>query len=75
MNEKIRAKINLLLDEDKTFTDTDPLVSSGLLSSLKIIELAAWIEINYGVDFSKRAFNVYDFENITTIVNLINENN
>ena len=74
MIENIRARISLLLDDHKPFTDTDPLVTSGRLNSLKIIELATWIEINYGVDFSNRAFNVYDFENIVTIVNLINEN-
>jgi acyl carrier protein len=74
MIERVRARISLLLDDNKSFTDTDPLVSSGRLNSLKIIELASWIETNYSVDFSKKAFNVYDFENVLTIVNFINEN-
>lgn len=75
MIENIRAQISLLLDDNKFFTDTDPLVTSGRLNSLKIIELASWIEINYKVDFSKKTFNIYDFENILSIVKLINENN
>lgn len=73
---QIKNKIESLLQADtsrKVITYTDPLVSSGLLNSLKIVELASWLESDYGVDFSVNGFNVYDFETIETIVSLINK--
>ena len=73
MIDRIRDEIKILLDDDSLFTDNDPLVTSGRLNSLKIIELASWLEINYGIDFSNKVFNIYDFENVSTIVKLIHD--
>jgi acyl carrier protein len=76
MLEKIRKEVLSLLDEgDKSLTDDDALVSSGRLSSFKIVVLATWLEKNYGVDFSARSFNIYDFDTIKKIANLVSHKN
>jgi acyl carrier protein len=71
MLEKIRKEVTLLLDEgDITLADDEALVTSGRLSSLKIVELATWLEKNYGVNFSAQSFNIYDFDTIKKITDL-----
>jgi acyl carrier protein len=71
--EKLLNKIKSLLDvDDDTYLSvSDNLVTSGRLNSLKIVELAVWLEKTYGIDFSESGFNIYDFENVLTIMDLI----
>jgi acyl carrier protein len=73
MHDEICEKIIFLLNcTELRLTATDSLVISGLLSSLQIVELASWLEGKYSIRFSDYGFNVYDFENISTIVEMIN---
>jgi acyl carrier protein len=71
MRDEIRNKIQQLLQDHSTFTDNDSLVTSGRLNSLKIVELASWIELQYGIDFGEKGFNIYDFDTVSSIVALI----
>jgi len=72
MLKKIQNKINSLLNENiQQINVDDRLVTTGLLNSLKIVELVTWIEEEYGVHFSEIGFNIYDFETILTIIDLI----
>jgi acyl carrier protein len=64
--------IFLLNDNSLRVSEYESLVSSGLLSSLQIVELAVWLEEKYHVRFSENGFNVYDFESVATISEMIN---
>jgi acyl carrier protein len=71
MKEDIQNEIKRLLNDNRDIADTDSLVTSGLLSSLQIVEIASWLELKYGVDFGKHGFNIYHFETVLTIMDLI----
>jgi acyl carrier protein len=47
--------VNEVLNEpDFGLTDDDPLVTSGLIGSFALVDIAMWIEGHYGVHFSDR---------------------
>jgi acyl carrier protein len=72
MTQEIHNKVKSLLgDEGRILSDNESLVTSGRLSSYKIVELASWLEKRYGIDFSAESFNIYDFETIETIKQLV----
>jgi acyl carrier protein len=72
IEDKVREKVQSLVQEKNIeITNASPLVTSGLLSSLRIVELATWLEQTYQVDFSTQHFNVYAFETVLLIVDLI----
>jgi acyl carrier protein len=51
-------------------SDRDPLISSGILDSIDVLEIVAFLESRYAIDFSARAFDPGDFETIESIVRL-----
>ncbi len=59
------------IDPNIHIDNTTSLVVSGLLSSLQIIDLASTLEAKFGLDFAVRGFNQYDFENINSIINML----
>lgn len=72
--EKIRQMIHVVLGKGEDvihIADDDRLVSTGLLNSLQIVNLANMLEKTYGVDFSTLGFNVYYFETIISIEELM----
>lgn len=74
LREQIKFMINTVLGNEANInelSDTQSLVSSGLLSSLQIVEIASLIEKDYGVDFSVIGFNVYYFESVVSIEKMI----
>jgi acyl carrier protein len=82
MTNVLRAKIkNMIQDliqqdhqEKIEFSDDQPLVTSGLLNSLKVVAIASWIEKSYGVDFAKIGFSSYYFDTVSSIEELIIKN-
>ncbi len=74
IKDEIIEKIRFLVhDAHLALTVNTPLVSSGLLSSMNIVELAAWIEGQYSIDFAAQGFNVYDFDTVDSIVRFIED--
>ena len=72
IREQIRHKVSTLIgDKVTSFTDTDKLVTTALLNSLAIVELATWLEKKFGIDFSAQRFNIYDFETVESIEALV----
>jgi acyl carrier protein len=52
-------------------SDTEPLLPTGLIDSLDVVQTVLFLEQNYGVDFSVRPFNPDDFESIESIHRLV----
>ena len=76
MEEEIKNQIKLIIKQPTLeIANNDSLITSGILNSLNIVELATWMEQKYQIDFSKRVFNVYDFETVESIVTLMNKKN
>jgi acyl carrier protein len=71
MENSVLQKVLSLLDDHKKLELNDSLVMSGRLSSLKVVELAVWLEKNYQIYFSDETFDVFDFDSVGSIINLI----
>ena len=72
MNEKaeIREFVQALLARKgvlDSFWDTDSLLINGLLDSVDVLEIAAFLEERWGVDFSEREFDAGEFDTIDGI--------
>jgi acyl carrier protein len=49
----------------------DPLVASGLLDSLAIMQIVVWLEEHYGIDFAAGGFDPERLATMGSIVELI----
>jgi acyl carrier protein len=67
---RLRAFIADLLESkgDTTpFDDAEPLATGGRLDSLEIIQLVAFMEESFGIDFAKVEFNRAHFDSIASM--------
>lgn len=53
--------------------DADPLLTSGLLESVDVLEVVTLLESRFGVDFAIRAFDPGDFDTVDGIVAVVEE--
>lgn len=75
IKKEIRERILSLLGDDAVeLGDDESLVLSGRLSSMKVVELATWLEEKYNVTFYAHTFHVRDFDSINSILRLIKAN-
>jgi acyl carrier protein len=51
----------------------DPLVASGLLDSLAIMQIVVWLEESYGIDFAASGFDPERLATMGSIVELIQQ--
>jgi acyl carrier protein len=51
----------------------DPLVASGLLDSLAIMQIVVWLEESYGIDFAASGFDPERLATMGSIVELIEQ--
>ncbi|MES2218500.1 MAG: phosphopantetheine-binding protein [Pseudomonadota bacterium] len=74
MKNEIRERVLSLLGSDnQQLGDDDSLVVSGRLSSVKVIELATWLEEKYHIDFYAHTFHVKDFDSVNSILKLVED--
>jgi 2-hydroxymuconate-semialdehyde hydrolase len=75
MKEELIAYImkEFVEDPDQKIDETTPLISSGLIDSLSIISLVAFIDKKFGVKIPDEKGTVENFETITKIIQTINE--
>jgi acyl carrier protein len=72
--EEIRERVRSILERREAaavLADEDSLVTSGRLNSVEIIEIAVFLETRFGVDFSIRPFDQYDFDSVEKIAALV----
>jgi len=74
--EKIRLLIEDLLQRKgdlHAFADSDSLVLSGRLDSLDVLEIVAFLEREFGIDFGDHPFDQQILDSIDEITALIGE--
>ena len=57
----------------ETLKDTDRLVASGLIDSLAILQIVAYLETTYGIDFSIRGVAPEELGSIGSILDMIEQ--
>jgi acyl carrier protein len=57
----------------ETLKDTDRLVASGLIDSLAILQVVAYLETTYGIDFSIRGVSPEELGSIGGILDVIEQ--
>ncbi len=57
----------------ETLKDTDRLVASGLIDSLAILQIVAYLETTYGIDFSIRGVSPEELGSIGGILDAIEQ--
>ena len=72
MNEKveIREFVQALLARKGVLDavgDTDSLLINGMLDSVDVLEIAAFLEERWGVDFAEREFDAGEFDTVEGI--------
>ncbi len=72
--DAIRQFIVSLLEmkgERTDVSDTESLVTAGLLDSLDVMQTVTFLEEEFGVDFTVQPFNPDDFDKIESIRRLV----
>ena len=57
----------------ESLSDTDRLVTSGLIDSLAILQIVTYLETTYGIDFSMRGVSPEDLGSIGGILDLVDQ--
>ena len=75
MKEELIAYIKkeFVEDPDEEIDDATPLISSGLIDSLSIVSLVAFIDKKFGVKIPDEKGVVENFEAVNKIIETINE--
>ena len=71
LTEKIKK--NLLKDPKMELNPSEPLISSGLLDSFNLVDLAIIVEDNFGVRIEDFELNADTFDSIEDLARLIAE--
>jgi acyl carrier protein len=77
---EFKAKIeNFIITEvspDRNLTgldDEEPLVDSGIIDSLGVLKIMAFLDEEFGIDLSAQQIRLENFRNLTSICKLIEE--
>lgn len=60
-------------DPDEEIEETTPLISSGLIDSLSVVSLVAFIDKKFGVKIPDEKGTVDNFETVNKIIEVVNE--
>jgi 2-hydroxymuconate-semialdehyde hydrolase len=60
-------------DPDEEIDENTPLMSSGLIDSLSIVSLVAFIDKKFGVKIPDEKGTVENFETVTKIIDIVNQ--
>jgi acyl carrier protein len=75
--ERLRAFLETIRHADRPvgdLADDDPLVASGLIDSLAVVELIIYLESEVGLDFSQTGVQPDSLRSVTAILDLIARN-
>lgn len=53
--------------------DEEPLVTSGIIDSLGVLKIMAFMDEEFGIDLSSQQINLENFKNIASICGLVGE--
>ncbi len=72
--KKIREYLRTLLarrEREPRFRDDEPLISSGRLPSLAVVEMIFFLEKEFEIDFARRGFDPYALDSVEKISSLV----
>jgi len=69
LNQKIAT--NILRKPTKVIQNEESLISSGLIDSFSLVDLALLVEDSYGIRIEDYELNVETFDTLNDLVNLI----
>ena len=61
----------ILKQPQRVITDTEPLISGGLIDSFHLVDLALFVEENFGVRLEDTELNAAAFDSLAQLVELI----
>ena len=61
----------ILKQPNRTIDPTEPLISSGLIDSFSLMDLALFVEDNFGVRIEDTELNANTFDNLSQLEELI----
>lgn len=62
---------DILKQPDRSLDPEEPLISSGLIDSFSLMDVALFVEDNYGVRIEDTELNADTFDNLTQLAALI----
>ena len=62
---------DILKQPDRTIAPDEPLISSGLIDSFSLMDVALFVEDNYGVRIEDTELNADTFDNLNQLAQLI----
>lgn len=62
---------DILKQPDRLITPDEPLISSGLIDSFSLMDVALFVEDNFGVRIEDTELNADTFDNLTQLAALI----
>lgn len=69
MRHQIREKIQQILQiSSHQLSDDTLLISSGMMDSIQVVELASWIDEHFHCNFAQHGFNVYHLDSVNAIL-------
>ena len=62
---------DILKDPSYPLQDDEALISSGLIDSFSLVDVALWVENTYGVKLQDNQLNVNTFDTVAQLADLI----
>ena len=62
---------DILKQPNRTIAADEPLISSGLIDSFSLMDVALFVEDNFGVRIEDTELNADSFDNLTQLASLI----
>jgi acyl carrier protein len=62
---------DILKQPDRTIAPDEPLISSGLIDSFSLMDVALFVEDNFGVRIEDTELNADSFDNLNQLAQLI----
>ena len=78
MNDDIEKRIkefivkSILKQPSRTLASSEPLISSGLIDSFSLVDLAVYVEDEFGVHIDDSELNSDTFDTMAQLIELIN---
>lgn len=75
LQERLREylKLEILRDPSYPLGDEDPLISSGLIDSFSLVDIALWVESNLGVRVDNSELNADNFDTVSELADFIEQ--
>lgn len=79
-NASIRAQLrdyltaDILRDPSYPLDDDEPLISSGLVDSFSLVDVALWVEQQFGVHLDNSELNADNFDTVAELAAYVEQN-